>query len=637
MKFIFLPAAFLLLLQICTAQDKNNLKDKPLNPGELPSAIVKMIDSAINTGKLDTAAADKVFKEAIAKSKKINNDYLAGKAFYEMGEMYFHHKNHNRSFGSFFNARDYFHKAGAEKEEAYTLFGLGRQQYLRGNYKVAAGHLNYAIRGAKKFKLPALESDALGYLGILYHVMPGTVYQGTDYLKRSLVIKERLNDNNGMLRMMEKLADVYYRQKKFDSALLYLNLSIKKATGLKLFHDADLSRLNRVGTYIRLNNMKEAEKELADVIATTTDTADQNVMIRYYIQQGNYHTADEAFEKGKQHYDKAIEVANRIGVPDMYGMVYENMAEAYSYKGMYKEAYDFLQQYNLQMAGFYAENLTVIKELELILNTSLTKDEVAYLTAENKLKEIRFQSDTKIKRLLLYGVIIFVLLSAAIFYLYNRQKIKNSIIKKQAKELQAMMKETDHRVKNNLQIISGILDLQSTSIKDAGAALMIKECRNKVQGMALIHQELYSEKNNSGIAIDVYVDNLAKSIFNTYNIHTEKVKLVTDIEKIKLDVDTVISIGLILNELISNCLKHAFTKIENGILLITLKRKDGVLFLQVKDNGQGFNDIDSSLTNASFGIKMVKAFAKKLNAGIEINNNAGACVNILIEKYRIVF
>jgi two-component system, sensor histidine kinase PdtaS len=324
-------------------------------------------------------------------------------------------------------------------------------------------------------------------------------------------------------------------------------------------------------------------------------------------------------------------------VPDMYGMVYENMAEAYSYKGMYKEAYDFLQQYNLQMAGFYAENLIVIKELELILNTSLAKDEVTHLTAENKLKEIRFQSDTKIKRLLLYGVIILVLLAVAIFYLYNRQKIKNSIIKKQAKELQAMMKETDHRVKNNLQIISGILDLQSTSIKDAAAALMIKECRNKVQGMTLIHQELYSEKNNSGIAIDVYVDNLAKNIFNTYNIHTEKVKLVTDIEKIKLDVDTVIPIGLILNELISNCLKHAFTKTENGTLLITLKRKDGVLFLQVKDNGQGFNDIDNSLTNSSFGIRMVKAFAKKLNAGIEINNNPGACVSILIEKYKIVF
>lgn len=637
MKFIALPVVLLLLLQLCTAQDKSGLKDKSLNQGELTSAIAKMIDSAINTGKTDTTAADKIFKEAIAKSKKINNDYLAGKAFYEMGEMYFHHKNHNRSFGSFFNARDYFHKAGAEKEVAYTLFGLGRQQYLRGNYKVATGHLNYAIRAAKKFKLLALESDALGYLGILYHVMPGTAYHGTDYLKRSLLIKERLNDNNGMLRMMEKLADVYYRQKKFDSALLYLNLSVKKAINLKLFHDADLSRLNRVGTYIRLNNMKVAEKELADVIATTTDTGDQNIMIRYYIQQGNYHTAVEAFEKGKQHYNKAIEVANRIGVPEMYGMVYENMAEAYSYKGMYKEAYDFLQQYNLQMAGFYAENLTVIKELELILNTSVTKDEVAHLTAENKLKEIRFQSDTKIKRLLLYGVIIFLLLAVAIFYLYNRQKIKNSIIKKQAEDLQTMMKETDHRVKNNLQIISSILGLQLMSVKDAASALVIKECRNKVQRMALIHQELYSEKNNRGIAIDVYINNLAKSIFNTYNIHTEKIKLVTDIEQIKLDVDTVIPIAMVLNELISNSLKHAFIKTGTGTLQVTLKRKDEILFLQVKDDGEGFNSIDNSVSYSSFGMRMVQAFAKKLKASINIYNDNGACVSILIEKYKIVF
>ena len=129
MKYTLLSAIFMLLIELSAAQKKSDQKAVDMVSDVNTSASInKMILQAGEVGKLDTSAADKIFRQAIAAANKTNNPYYAGKAFYEMGEMYFKYKNHNKSFGSFFNARDFFNKAGAEKEAAYSLFGLGRQQ-----------------------------------------------------------------------------------------------------------------------------------------------------------------------------------------------------------------------------------------------------------------------------------------------------------------------------------------------------------------------------------------------------------------------------------------------------------------------------------------------------------------------------
>jgi two-component sensor histidine kinase len=604
------------------AQDKN---DDPL---------IHMIERAIETGQTDTAAAELIFKQAIAKANKANDPYLAGKAYYEMAQMFFTHKNHNRSFGGFINARNQFNKAGAAKELAYTLFGLGREQYYRGNYKVAANHLNFAMRDAKTMKLTALESDALEYLGLLYHVMPGTDHKSIAHFKRSYLIKEKLNDRKGMLRMLQKLGDVYYEQTHFDSALQCLMQSVDMATSLKLHQDADISRLNRAGTYIRLNRMEEADKDIS-YIADEADTSDLNIRIRYLIQRGNYLTAQKKFDEGKSWYHRALAAAGQIGVPEMYGMVYKHMAEAYSCHGLFKEAYHFSQQYNNHLTAYYAENVNAIKELEYIFNTSLTKDEIAWLNGENNGKAILLQNERKWRAVLLAGAAVLLLLAASVFYLYRKQKNKNAIIKMQADNLQTLMKEIHHRVKNNLQIIASLLDLQSGFIKDSQAAQAIKESRNRVQSMSLIHQHLYGDKNVQSIAIDEYINHLAQSLFLSYHIQPGQVHIKTVIEKLHLDIDTVIPIGLMLNELISNSLKHAFASNEGGMIEVTLKQSEAFLLLQVTDNGKGFPEPAGSAHVTSFGLRMIKIFAEKLKADLDIYNAGGACITMWIRKFKI--
>ena len=116
------------------------------------------------------------------------------------------------------------------------------------------------------------------------------------------------------------------------------------------------------------------------------------------------------------------------------------------------------------------------------------------------------------------------------------------------------MKEIHHRVKNNLQVISSLLDLQSLTFGDKLAAEAIKESRNRVHTMALIHQHLYQEGNMKRIEMEDYINNLAQSLFSSYNVKKNKISLHTSIAPVPLDVDLVILIGLVLNELISNAL-----------------------------------------------------------------------------------
>ena len=196
------------------------------------------------------------------------------------------------------------------------------------------------------------------------------------------------------------------------------------------------------------------------------------------------------------------------------------------------------------------------------------------------------------------------------------------------------MKEIHHRVKNNLQVVSSLLDLQSHTITDSQARAAVKEGKNRVQSMALIHQNLYSEGNIKGIMVKEYISNLVQSLSDSYNISNEKVKVNINIDDLNLDVDTMIPLGLVLNELVSNSFKYAFKETTSGILNIMLEEKNEKLHLKVSDNGAGFPaDMDVKSTK-SFGLKMIRAFAQKLKATLDIYNNNGAVVEMQISKFK---
>jgi two-component sensor histidine kinase len=197
------------------------------------------------------------------------------------------------------------------------------------------------------------------------------------------------------------------------------------------------------------------------------------------------------------------------------------------------------------------------------------------------------------------------------------------------------MKEIHHRVKNNLQVVSSLLSLQSNYIKDEQALDAVNDSRNRVQSMALIHQNLYQENNLTGIDVQDYIGKLCDNLFTSYNIHPGKIKLIKEIEPLNLDVDIVVPVGLILNELITNSLKYGFSNDQpRNMIKVILKDAEGTLQLAVYDNGKGLPQHISSEENVSFGFKMIDAFLKKLNGTIRRYNEEGARTEIEIPGYK---
>ncbi len=237
------------------------------------------------------------------------------------------------------------------------------------------------------------------------------------------------------------------------------------------------------------------------------------------------------------------------------------------------------------------------------------------------------------KRLLLLAGLFAIALCILLYTLYRSKyksnallANKNEIIKGALSEKELLLKEVHHRVKNNLQTISSLLSLQSRFVADPTALSAIQEGRNRVQSMAIIHQRLYQHKDVKSISVQSYIQQLSEYLFEVYNVSEERIKLHADIDPVNLDVDTVIPIGLILNELITNALKHAFPQDTIGKIKISLKAIGGQLELKVADNGIGLQQKIEKAQKTSFGYLLIETFAQKLNARLQVHSNNGTTV-----------
>ena len=191
-------------------------------------------------------------------------------------------------------------------------------------------------------------------------------------------------------------------------------------------------------------------------------------------------------------------------------------------------------------------------------------------------------------------------------------------------EKDALLKEVHHRVKNNLQLISSLLSLQAARIADPPIAELFAESRNRVRSMALVHENLYRAGNFARIPMRAHIQNLAAHLIRAYGLHSQQVGLSTEIDDIELDLDRAVSTGLIVNELISNALKHAFPAGRPGQIRVELRLVEGQrCLLEVTDDGVGLSaDFDVERAG-SLGLQLVHDLTHQLHGTIAVERGSG--------------
>ncbi len=324
---------------------------------------------------------------------------------------------------------------------------------------------------------------------------------------------------------------------------------------------------------------------------------------------------------------------------------YELLSEVYNSTGDYELSMQYSKEFNLLKDQLYnGESSLQIAQLQVQYETDKKNKEIELLNAQNESQKAKlFQREI----ILMAGSLAVILFG---FAYHKRQKYirklasQNDFIEHQRKELalknhekDVLLGEIHHRVKNNLQVISSLLKLQSRQLVDEKAQNAVLEGRDRVKAMALIHQCLYQHDQFSSIRIDDYIKKLVDNLIYSHGYNESEIQLHLDLDKLYLNVDTALPVGLIINELVSNCFKHAFSKSRKNQIYIQFKRNEKELILMVKDNGTGMPDKDfHSEKIRSFGIGLIHSLVEELEGNMVFSHNDGTSVRIKIQKFSLM-
>lgn len=206
----------------------------------------------------------------------------------------------------------------------------------------------------------------------------------------------------------------------------------------------------------------------------------------------------------------------------------------------------------------------------------------------------------------------------------SERKQAEERIQASLQEKDLLLKEIHHRVKNNLQVISSLVDLQADSIDNPALAGLFQDVRDRVRSMAMVHETLYRSDNLVSVDFADYVSGLMNYLWRAHGSSASKVKLTLDLHPVSLAVETAVPCGLLLNELAVNALKHAFAGRDRGEVVVSMQSgSDGLVRLGVRDNGVGFTKGQDWRQKRSLGLNLVRMLTKQLKGAVEMESSDG--------------
>ena len=289
------------------------------------------------------------------------------------------------------------------------------------------------------------------------------------------------------------------------------------------------------------------------------------------------------------------------------------------------------QKNNLPNVKYFFSKVFTDPELRKSL-TSKIKTDIKEKKPENMFwdnVEINSKTGEKkflsIKNIPLYDQNLFILTVQDITERIKTEKeLQNSL-----REKEILLREIHHRVKNNLQTITSLLDLQADSIIDTVNREAFKSSQTRIRSMALIHERLYKSENLERIKAREYIHHLIEYLEGTYQTRDINIEIKTDVENLFLNLDTAIPCGLIINELVSNCMKYAFKDKEHGKVLVTLQKQGTEnLILQVTDDGIGIPADVTPVNSPSLGLQLVSLLSKQINGKLRIDRTGGTSISV---------
>jgi two-component system, sensor histidine kinase PdtaS len=553
-------------------------------------------------------------------------DKKAQPVFYEMkGRMHANMLQLDSASLYFDKAMAGYKAFGNKKGQATTWFKIGWVHKKKQEIDKAMSADMTALKLMEELKDQEGIANALGRVSDDL-TQQGRLKEALDYAKKSIAICEKngmreelmysfFNAGNVSIAMGENAESLAY----YDKALA-INQSMK--LGEMTFCDLSNSRGNALK---RLGRYTEALKEYKKAQATAQKINYTNAANTVIANLGEVNMLLGNYPEALKYQLKTIELMEASG--DRANLV-ENYVHAST---IYEKLNDYPSALAYQKKARYLRDSTASKESDKAMSELLTKYETEKKQATITLQQQQLSQQKMVQWLSIGVAALFAVLLFVGYRSYQARAKTNKLLSAKNAENELLLKEIHHRVKNNLEVVSSLLALQSAQIDDPNTKEAMQEGQNRVQSIGIVHQKLYQGENLGAIEMKDYFINLSESILDSFGAD-KKVQIECAMDKLNIDIDTAVPLGLIVNELLTNTLKYAFPDGRNGKVKIKLeKRPDGILQLEVSDDGVGKSGVTQG---TGFGGQLVALLTKQLGGSMkeEVNNGTNIFFEFKIEK-----
>ena len=519
-------------------------------------------------------------------------------------------------------------------------------------------YILYSLYREKKDKVPKIIKNLIQYINVMFIIF--TLFFVTSYLMGDneksydiLIYSFSLIGDISIISLciLLILINIPTKQRYVYSILLgfyilsFMGDSLRLLSYTNLYETRDVSQIFYdimliylsvtliiyVLSNIKLTTIEEISKQLEDTTLVIEDLIMQSPdAVCMCDSNGNILKTNENFDRSFNIIKSSNEKINIFNnVIDLNDEITSKLTDAKNGRTVHIENVNYKTRDNLNKYYSIKFYPTYSKDKKIINYLFNAEDITLRKFAEDALKDAYDEMESRVRERTAELVLLTGNLQEEIAeHKKDEEKIKTSL-----KEKEVLLKEIHHRVKNNMQIISSMLGLQSLSVKDSMYGDMLRDSQNRIRSMALIHEKLYQSENMADVDFSEYIDSLISNITKSYHLK-DSIVITKDVKEFSFSIDTAIPLGLIINELISNAIKHAFPDNKSGEIQLQINRVDGSnkYNLNVNDNGIGMDPGFVIENSKSLGLKLVQALVDQLEGDLKITtSNEGTLFSIDFE------
>lgn len=587
--------------------------------------------------------SNSAFLEAYRLAEELNDPLLITDALNDLGNLEESKENYDDALIYYDKALKLAVKHKIALTEARSIINVGNIYELQGDYKKSLEKHQQALLLCKKHKYNGYLSSVYEHIGKIY-LSINELNLAEKYFQLSYQQSFNPENLNKRIIALENLAILEQERKNFDQSLNLLN------TGLKLMDSLTATRVVAkihyliADVYFIKNDQNNAVKHIREAEKNYESDADKDAEIDFYLIAGKIFMKLEKYNEAEHFFLKGYHIASKNKNVNALKVSTGSLYEIYKVLKNPNKSFKFLQEF-VHWHDIVRNDEEVREVVKLEFEEEFQKKRIKdSISATKKANEIKEENDLKIERqkantkivyiVLLFVIGLFLISGYVLFKIYQNRKTlqeKNKIITNALTENKLLLKEVNHRVKNNLQIVSSMIHFKMKKTISEDARVSLNDTKLRINAMMIAHQKMYIGTNNQTLELKEYLTELVNMLQIQTGVQNSNFQvlgntLVFDIEKAQ-------SLGFVIHELVINSVKYAWSEEKaDKKIIIDLKLKEKELLIDYSDNGCGLPKEFSFDTQTSFGLNIVKSIVtSQLMGEIEQITGNGAHFKIRIE------